>query len=77
MRPLRKDIAQIALTNLTAGRLLSIVRLLLPSSLLLSSKSRASTITTRGTKSCGKSSAASLARGRTKIKAYPLLVRKL
>ena len=77
MRPLRKDIAQIALTNLTAGRLLSIVHLLLPSSLLLLSKSRVSIITTRGTRSYRRSSTASLARGGTKIKAYPLLVRKL
>ena len=77
MRPLRKDFAQIALTNLTARRLLLIVRLLLPSSLLLLSKLKVSTITIRRTRSYGRSSIASLARGRIKIKAYPLLVRKL
>ena len=68
---------QIALTNLTAGRLLLIVRLLLPSNLLLLSKLRVSTITIRRTRSCGRSSTASLAGGGTEIKACLLLVRKL
>ena len=77
MRPLRKDFAQIALTNLMAGRLLLIIHLLLPSSLLLLSKLRASTITIRRTKSCGRNSTASLAKNRIKIKACLLPVRKL
>ena len=77
MRPLRKDFVQIALTNLTARRLLLIIRLLLPSSLLLLSKLRASTITIKRTGSYGRSSAASLAGGGIKIKACPLPVEKL
>ena len=77
MRPFGKDIAQIAPTKLTAGRLPLIVRLLLPSSLLLSSKLRVSIITIRRIGSCGRTSMASLAGGGTKIKAYLLLVRKL
>ena len=77
MRPLRKDFAQIALTNLTVRRLPLIVRLLPSSSLLLLSKLRASTITIRRTKSCGRNSTASLAGGGIKIKACLLPVRKL
>jgi hypothetical protein len=61
LRPFGKDIAQIALTKLTAGKSPSIVRLLLPSSLLLLSKLRASTITTRRIGSYRRSSAAFLA----------------
>ena len=77
MRPLRKDFVQIALTNLTAGRLLLIIRLLLPSSLLLLSKLRVSIITTRRIGSYRKTSTASLARGGIEIKIYLLLVGKL
>ena len=77
MRPLRKDFAQIALTNLTAGKLLLIVRLLLPSSLLLLSKSRVSIITIKRTGSYKRNSTASLAKGKIKTKAYLLLVKKL
>ena len=77
MRPLRKDIAQIALTNLTAGRLLLIVCLLLFNSLLLLSKLRASIIIIRGTRSYKRSFVTFLARGGTKIKVCLLLVRKL
>ena len=61
LRPFGKDIAQIALTKLTAGKSPLIVRLLSPSSLLLLSKLRASTITTRRIGSYRRSSAASLA----------------
>ena len=77
MRLFRKDIAQIALTKLMAERLPLIVRLLLLSSLLLSSKLKPSTITTRRIGSCGRNSIASLARGKTKTKACLLPVRKL
>ena len=68
---------QIAPIKLTARRLPLVVRLLLPSSLLLLSKLRVSTITIRRIRSYGRSSITSLARDRTKIKAYLLLVRKL
>ena len=68
---------QIAPIKLMAGRLPLIIYLLLLSSLLLLSKLRVSIITTKRIKSCGKSSATSLARGRIKIKAYLLPVRKL
>ena len=77
LRPFGKDIAQIALTKLSAGKSPLIVRLLSPSSLLLLSKLRASTITIRRTRSYRRSSTASLARGGIKIKAWLLLVRKL
>ena len=68
---------QITPIKLTAGRLPLIIYLLLPSSLLLLSKLRASIITTRKIKNYKRSSAASLAGGRIKIKAYLLLVKKL
>ena len=68
---------QMAPTKLIAGRLPLIVRLLLPSSLLLLSKLRVSIITIRMIGSYRRSSTASLARGGIKIKAWLLLVRKL
>ena len=68
---------QIALINLMAKKLLLIVHLLLFSSLLFLNKLKVSIITIRRTKNYKKSSTASLARGKIKIKAYMLLIRKL
>ena len=70
LRPFGKDIAQIALIKRTAKKLLLVVRLQLPSSLLLLSKLRISIITIRRIRRCRGSSIASLARGGIKLKAY-------